>query len=168
MSSQSTVRAGIALIAVLLAAGAVASCASSKNALSAPAQQAMRIDAFVQGLQEQLNRRDHAGLLALTAPPLSDDPAFAKNLRALIDQTNAIDATFVIERLWQVSAESTRVDLHWTLRIESAADRSASGPANESTATGSARFTITGKETPRLTTVAGDNPFILQPSRPLP
>jgi hypothetical protein len=154
-----------AALAVALAAVCVlAACASPKKSLSAPAQMATRVNTIVNELQAQLSRRDAREILSRTAAPLADDPAFARGLAELVERTTLLRARFVVERLWLQPAETVRVDLHWTLDAEPAGQDHTAGPA---TVTGSARFIMVGKETPRLTAVLGDNPFTSRFDHPL-
>ena len=153
----------VKLVPILLAVAfgcAMIGCATPKKALSAQGQLALRIDEAVKELQDQLSHRNQQRITSLLAAPLSDDQAFARDLTTLFERATSLRAAFVIERLWMQSPETVRVDLHWTLHAELA---SPPGPA---TITGTARFTMSGKE-PRLAAVQGDNPFNPTFDRPL-
>lgn len=176
--SASTLLLGLAIGCVL------AACATPKKSLSAHAQLALRVDAAVKELEEQLNRRNHQRIVSLLAPPLTEDKAFAQGLTDLFDQAATLQAAFTIERLWVQNpdlpagqAGTIRVDLHWTLHATLAAGPttvagSPRGLAQKArpeglTTSGTARFTMVGKETPRLAAVTGDSPFRPQFDRPL-
>ena len=127
-------------------------CAGSKKKRPSPhAQTATRVHAVISHLENRLNQRDADQLTVLLAPPLTDDEQFAKRLDELIASTSDLDVQFIIERLWIQDDETIRVDLHWTMH--------ATLPTGPVTTAGTARFTMSGKDTLRLSSVSGDNPF---------
>jgi hypothetical protein len=147
----------------------LAACGSDKKPLSIQAQMASRVDTVIAELQTQLGHCDRHRIAALLAPPLSNDEAFSHQLTDLCNRASAIRPVFVVERLWLDSADTVRVDLQWTLRADlvapsgpapSTGDRQAGG--GSTMVMGTAHFTLVGKDSPRLTAVAGDNPFAPQ------
>jgi hypothetical protein len=159
LSLAPPVRLALILLVVAFSCATIG-CTTPTKALSAQGQLALRIDEAVKVLQDQLSRRNHQRITSLLATPLSDNQTFAQGLTTLFERATSLRATFVIERLWIQNPETVRVDLHWTLHAELA---SPPGPA---TITGTARFTMIGKE-PRLAAVQGDNPFNQAFDRPL-
>lgn len=145
----------------------LAACGSAKKPLSSQAQMASRVDEVIAELQTQLGFCDRHRIAALLAPPLSKDEVFSHRLSEFCNRASAIRPVFVVERLWLESADTVRVDLQWTLRADlspaSGPSSPAGRPAGGSTMVmGTAHFTLVGKDSLRLTAVAGDNPFAPQ------
>jgi len=151
----------------------LAACGGSKKPLSVQAQTASRINTVIEDLQSHLEHCDRRGITSLLAPPLSNDATFARGLATLCERLSAIQPVFVVERLWTNNAETVRVDLQWMLRATlSPPSGPVSLPSNQPSGgpmmvMGTAHFTFVGKDSPRLSAVDGDNPFVLQTTQVL-
>jgi hypothetical protein len=162
-----------ALLAIVFLACSPVACAGAKKTLSDQAQWATRIDTVIAKLQAQLEQCDRRGIVALLAPPLSEDRAFERGLVDLCERASTIRPVFVVERLWLKTADTVRADLQWTLQAELPAPPGSAAPTSgrqRGTSTrvmGTAHFTLVGKESPRLTAIDGDNPFAPQFDQPL-
>jgi hypothetical protein len=153
---------------MLLLAGSSVACAGSKKTLSDQAQWTARIDRAIAELQTRLEQCDRRGIVSLLAPPLSEDQTFARNLDALCERASAIRPELTVERLWLKPADTVRADVQWTLRANLAPPAGSPSPTpgrqggTSAMVMGTAHFTLTGKESPRLTAIDGDNPFTPQ------
>jgi len=144
------------------------SCAGTKKSLSDQARLATHIDAVIETLQKQLGSCDRQGIAALLAPPLAGDDTFSRGLADLCKRATDLKPVFVVERIWLKNDDTVRADVQWTLRATLAAAATVGqqerGPAM---VTGSAHFTLVGKDSPRLAAIDGDNPFAAQFDHPL-
>ena len=147
------------LVVFMLAVGLLSGCAGSKKKrLTPPSLLALRINGTISELETRLNQRDERRLYTLLTDALANDETFSRDLDQLMSAVSELRVQFLVERIWLIK-EEIRVDLHWTMRATLR-----SGPM---TTAGTARFTMEGKEKPRLSAVSGDNPFSLQLDAPL-